>query len=722
MPKKIAPVTQKFGYKASLKGVEWDIPPVPDFEDETPGAFIPNRSNKQEKAASGSNKNDVPATIPNVTELPAPGEPTGKDIPLDADSVTPAAANSSSVSALPVDSNAAGPNQSTPDPKKTTAVGESAVTHTDPVSINPTPGGPTSPSHPTDSNVAEPSTAPVTTVENTAGVDVTSSGKKSAVNIGSMKGVDKQQLRSAADILGWEELSAEEVDNRKTGLANLRHKLQEYFAKEARKVDHVGGGALIEKLAEKTLRKDPKPQRLADVQMFMRHYFDKVIRPEYNVEKASADAQFDAWVKANPNASEKDISARKPKGIAIRFEVAKRMLLAETEDFQREMKELADKDYRERLEAWEDSAVEVKKPSERTAQDWGASLQKWGPQSATMLNAFGKEMGLVGINAWVGPNPYNNGHIEIFMTSAGTGPTGLTWSQFDPEAYHAFSRSFIAFGKTIYNHKARAERSISEAEKRGPTIRAWGTGDHAAIPDRDSDEDDEDDKTRVEDRSAPSGKSVKKSSQKASRDGRVDGKKRKATEEQEHRGKRSRVVKKSKEIVSSSDEEANSDSDVEDGPASRTRRAIARASKPSAAISKPSAATSKSSAATSKPSAAVSKPVTSKPSVVITRSPPKRIPPSTPKAAQTKAKPPTTSSSKAASSSSKSTPVQSKALSPATKKDIPKEYEKTSGPAIEKDLPEALKDNTGGDTQPQLADTPKANVAETTQAQLAEAW
>ncbi|THU88236.1 hypothetical protein K435DRAFT_866474 [Dendrothele bispora CBS 962.96] len=724
----------KFGYKATSKGVEWDIPPVPDFEDETAGAFVPNQAAKQETAVSGSNDAVKPA---------GPSDPTGKDIPLAVDSVTPNQANSSSVSVRPDDSNAEGADQSTSDPKKTTTVDMSAVTQTDPAPINPTPDGSTSPTHPTNNSTVESSLAPAAAVDNTAGIGVTSSSKKPTVNVGSIKGVDRQQLRSAADILGWADLSEEEVEIRRAGLANLRHtppRLQEYFAKEARKVDHASGGALIEKLAEKSAHKDPKPQRLADVQMFMRHYFDKVIRPEYNKEKALANEEFDAWQKANPNASEKDISAHKPRGIAVRFKVAKRMLLAETEEFQQEMKELADKDYKERLEAWEDSAVDPKDPSERSAQDWGASLQKWGPQSATMLNAFGKEMGLVGINAWVGPNPYNNGHIEIFLTSAGTGPTGLTWSQFDPEAFHAFSRSFIAFGKTIYNHKARAARSISEAEKHGPTVKAWGTGDHAAIADHDSDEDSEGDEIRSED--APSRKSGKKSSGKASGDGRVNVKKRKGVEEQERRGKRSKVVKKSKEIVSSSSEEANSDTDVSDGPANRTRGAT-RASKPSTAMSKAAAAVSKPSAAVSKPSAAVSKPsaVASKPSVVITKSPPKRIPPSTAKpsvvitkspskrippstakTAQTKSKPPTTSSSKAPSSSSKSTPVQSKALSPATKKDIPKEHGKTSGPAIEKDLPEAPKANTGGDTQPQLTDTPKANVAETTQARLAEAW
>ncbi|THV03166.1 hypothetical protein K435DRAFT_852055 [Dendrothele bispora CBS 962.96] len=548
----------KFGYSSTSRGVTWNIPPVADFEDDTPGAHIPNAQpnssgnadpdNQTASADVGGSTSTQPvhpaattATIPitpsnsaatandtttNSTNAQRPS--TGMDIPMGDDSAS-AQAPAAGMEIPPADTT---PMPNVDAQPTATAEGEANSLTAASASTEPNTESTLPPSPP------PPAVAPAN--------DSLSTSKKPPVNLGSIKGINVKQLRSAAKILGWDNLYEEEVESRRTGLANLRNRLQEYFANKARRVD------------------------VAD-------YPTRVQQSD-----GRSDKKFAEWQSANPNASDKEIREQRPKNIVVRTKVTKRMLAEETEEFRKEIKELADADYAEKLKAWEEKN-ELKSGGEKTAQEWGRSLQRWGPDSSRLINAVGQQMGLVGVTAWVGPNPFNNGQLEIFLTSAGTGPTGLTWAQFDPAGYKALSQSLLAFGKTIYNHKTRASRSIAKAERGDEPV--WGTGDPTIIEDPDASSDGKSDsESTPQPTSRRAGKSGKKG---ATKDLKGSGRsqKRKRTKEDVNLKKK----KKSKVMVSSSDEDSDSADEMEDGPASRTRKASA----PSKAPSKPVPSTSK---------------------------------------------------------------------------------------------------------------------------------
>ncbi|THU86475.1 hypothetical protein K435DRAFT_868234 [Dendrothele bispora CBS 962.96] len=379
----------KFGYNSSSKGVTWDIAPVPGFEDTSAGSFVPNppaatsgnsvRQTAGESAANQLNKAAVTQPAPSIpnpsrqdsnsevndqhsAKEPAPsGEPAGKDIPAVSDPAThgqePAAASA---------------GKDIPDTTDTSTVlsGEKDTAPTNP--IESTRSAAANPGGEADVQTGDPAATA------TAGSsDSPSTTKQSLPGIGSIRGITKNQMLSVADSLGWNGLSEEEVESRKAAFASLRLRLQEYFAKEARKVENDSGSKLIETMSLSTGKKDLKPQRLADVQIFMKYYFDKVIRPEYNEEMAEAKRTFEDWHRAHPDTTNKDIQAHRPVSIAIKTRVAKRMLEEETEDFRQELREQVETDYQEQLKAWQGSTeVNKKSSSEKTAQDWGASLQR----------------------------------------------------------------------------------------------------------------------------------------------------------------------------------------------------------------------------------------------------------------------------------------------------------------------------------------------------------
>ncbi|KAK7435307.1 hypothetical protein VKT23_019752 [Stygiomarasmius scandens] len=97
-----------------------------------------------------------------------------------------------------------------------------------------------------------------------------------------------------------------------------------------------------------------------------------------------------------------------------------------------------------------------------------------------------EEIGMPGIMAFVGPNPLSMGDIDLYLTSVGTTPSGLSWPQYDPEAYKVFRRSMIAFAKNIFPHKVRAARSLQQ-QPSGPLVKVWGSGDASAINDDETD-------------------------------------------------------------------------------------------------------------------------------------------------------------------------------------------------------------------------------------------
>ncbi|KAK7461140.1 hypothetical protein VKT23_009067 [Stygiomarasmius scandens] len=84
---------------------------------------------------------------------------------------------------------------------------------------------------------------------------------------------------------------------------------------------------------------------------------------------------------------------------------------------------------------WKDHKKAGKDAKTKTAEEWAASLQQWGPEASKMTAAIGEEIGMPGVTAFVGPNPLSMGDISLYLTSVGKTPSGLSWPQYDPEAY-----------------------------------------------------------------------------------------------------------------------------------------------------------------------------------------------------------------------------------------------------------------------------------------------
>ncbi|KAK7452751.1 hypothetical protein VKT23_012152 [Stygiomarasmius scandens] len=361
----------------------------------------------------------------------------------------------------------------------TTTVAADSATAT---SSAPSPFGTTSMSlnEPESAAVAVPNPSSTTQPASNPAATSTSAPPRGhqSFSIGSIKGIDDEGLQSAAEVLGWMELTAEEIQIRRTGFQNLRGKLQTWFATQVRKVGETGS-ALITKMAEASGRVAPKPQRMHDVQMFIRVYYNDYIKEALQIEMERLQEEFQQWRTANPNASNEDVKKKKPVRVGVQTALAKRILAEQSEEFRKEISELADKELDRRTVEWKDHKKAGKDAKTKTAEEWAASLQQWGPEASKMTAAIGEEIGMPGVTAFVGPNPLSMGDIDLYLTSVGKTPSGLSWPQYDPEAYKVFRNSMISFAKHIFPHKARAARSIQQ--QLGPLDKVWGSGDASAL-------------------------------------------------------------------------------------------------------------------------------------------------------------------------------------------------------------------------------------------------
>ncbi|KAK7461141.1 hypothetical protein VKT23_009068 [Stygiomarasmius scandens] len=194
----------------------------------------------------------------------------------------------------------------------TTTVAADSATAT---SSAPSPFGTTSMSlnEPESAAVAVPNPSSTTQPASNPAATSTSAPPRGhqSFSIGSIKGIDDEGLQSAAEVLGWMELTAEEIQIRRTGFQNLRGKLQTWFATQVRKVGETGS-ALITKMAKASGRVAPKPQRMHDVQMFIRVYYNNYIKEALQIEMERLQEEFQQWRTANPNASNEDVKKKKP--------------------------------------------------------------------------------------------------------------------------------------------------------------------------------------------------------------------------------------------------------------------------------------------------------------------------------------------------------------------------------------------------------------------------
>ncbi|KAK7461779.1 hypothetical protein VKT23_008211 [Stygiomarasmius scandens] len=205
------------------------------------------------------------------------------------------------------------------------------------------------------------------------------------------------------------------------------------------------------------------------------------------------------------------------------------------------------------MDAWTQKNKVGKNPTTKTPLEWGMSLQKWGPEASRIGCAVGEEIGMVGITGYAGPDPWNLGRINLFLTPLGKGPTGLTWPQFDPEGYQAFRASMIAFAKMVYTPDIRASRSIHQTDQQGPRLQVWGSAD----PTRTNQDDDMDSA-----RPSQSSRVTKPGPGKNSAGIKLG--KRSAAVEKSGVKKKAKKAKKSRPVVSDEDSEDDDDDDEEE--------------------------------------------------------------------------------------------------------------------------------------------------------------
>ncbi|THU89820.1 hypothetical protein K435DRAFT_802452 [Dendrothele bispora CBS 962.96] len=86
---------------------------------------------------------------------------------------------------------------------------------------------------------------------------------------------------------------------------------------------------------------------------------------------------------------------------------------------------------------------------------------------------------------------YPSDALSDHLTAVGKGPFGLTWPQYDPEAYKTLRTSLINFGKTIYPRNVRAARALQQQEQAGPVVKVWGAGDASAQDAEEEEEEEE---------------------------------------------------------------------------------------------------------------------------------------------------------------------------------------------------------------------------------------
>ncbi|KAK7444576.1 hypothetical protein VKT23_015254 [Stygiomarasmius scandens] len=213
-----------------------------------------------------------------------------------------------------------------------------------------------------------------------------------------------------------------------------------------------------------------------------------MIKPVAHTQIQKDQNEYLSWLEDHPNAMEEDKKKKKPVNVAIHTKVVKKLWEEQDEEFRKEIRDKASSEHKRQMDDWEKQKIVGRDSSKKTALEWGMSLQKWGPEASRIGCAVGEEIGMVGITAYAGPDPWNKGRVNLFLTPLGKGPSGLTWPQFDPEGYEAFHTSMISFAKTIYHESTssvHAARSIHQSDQAGSDLQEHNGEDE----DKDEDED-----------------------------------------------------------------------------------------------------------------------------------------------------------------------------------------------------------------------------------------
>ncbi|KAK7461780.1 hypothetical protein VKT23_008212 [Stygiomarasmius scandens] len=355
----------KFGFADEEKGI--NIPAVPGFEDITPGSSVEvptavsgsastqnagpetpvatssvhasstiaaaNPTDKDIAESSGtvvpsiptdqSNSADDPSATPSGPNVPTAAEPTS-NIPTATDQSTSATGSESNINLPVIDDSTPTNNYSVvnhpPKNPETTHQGSNSGPENPPESPpeNPPENPPTSTAAPTTASTS----APPSTI--------------TRQSIQSIKGIEQDKLYTAAEQLGWMNLTEKELKIRMEGFKVLRKRLQTWYAKEHRKVEK-GNDKLIDKLADVGGRSDPWPVRVNDVQMFMKLYWETIIKPVAAREIEQEKNAFAAWTEQHPDATKDEIKKSKPVNVAIRTRVAKRLWEEQDEEFKKEI-------------------------------------------------------------------------------------------------------------------------------------------------------------------------------------------------------------------------------------------------------------------------------------------------------------------------------------------------------------------------------------------------
>ncbi|THU84666.1 hypothetical protein K435DRAFT_806519 [Dendrothele bispora CBS 962.96] len=260
--------------------------------------------------------------------------------------------------------------------------------------------------------------------------------------------------------LGWDVLSPEEFEEKQKMFSFIKdHRIGDFYRREHRRLKGGENDSFIRDIMkEEPTGAGRKPVHTPEVMVFMRQYYDTMIKDRAVKELEEAQALYQGWLAENDGEGEQ---MNPPCPVSIRYRIAAQVLAEQSDDFRAEIKKAGDVEHSQKLKDWEEA--KAKEEAENgTPQGFANAIKKWSPAVARFNNAVAKEMGLCVVTALVGPNPEEGGKVDIWWNLIGENGMGLQWDKFDKKMFEATGTSLIKFGKTVYSSNARAERALGK--------------------------------------------------------------------------------------------------------------------------------------------------------------------------------------------------------------------------------------------------------------------
>ncbi|THU77824.1 hypothetical protein K435DRAFT_877339 [Dendrothele bispora CBS 962.96] len=272
--------------------------------------------------------------------------------------------------------------------------------------------------------------------------------------------LDPVEVEDVYSKLGWDTLSVEEFEEKQRLFSFIKdHRIGDFFRRENRRLKAGENDTFI-----RDIMKDgpagagQKPIHTPEVMVFMRQYYDSMIKDRAVKELEDAQALYQGWLAETDGEGEQ---MTPPCAVSIRYRIAAQVLAEQSDDFRAKIKKLGKEEHLQKLKDWEEAKAKEEAES-GTPQGFANAIKKWTPAVARFNNAVAKEMGLCVVTALVGPNPEEGGKVDIWWNLIGENGMGMQWDKFDKKMFEATGTSLIKFGKTVYSSNACAERAVGK--------------------------------------------------------------------------------------------------------------------------------------------------------------------------------------------------------------------------------------------------------------------